>query len=84
MGHGDNLTQAGVTVDEGSSNVPPHKNQKKKKRTIVSRVAHRQVVLGSVRKQADRDKAMWEKIVRNTPPWPLHQLQILALFEFQP
>jgi hypothetical protein len=32
-------------------------------------------VLGSIRKKAEQDS--------NTPPWPLHQLLLSDLFEFQ-
>jgi hypothetical protein len=39
------------------------------------------VVLGSVRKQAEQARA--SKPVSNIPPWPLHQLLLPALWEFQ-
>jgi hypothetical protein len=39
------------------------------------------VVLGSIREQAEQ--ARGSKPVRNTPPWPLHQLLLPALLEFQ-
>jgi hypothetical protein len=39
------------------------------------------VVLGSVRKQAEQ--ARGSKPVSNTPPWPLHQLLLSDLLEFQ-
>jgi hypothetical protein len=39
------------------------------------------VVLGFIRKQAE--KARGSKPVRNIPPWPLHQLLLLDLLEFQ-
>jgi hypothetical protein len=40
------------------------------------------VVLGSISKQAE--KARGSKPVRNITPWPLHQLLLLDLLEFQP
>jgi hypothetical protein len=39
------------------------------------------VVLGSIRKQAEQVKG--SKPVSNIPPWPLHQLLLPDLFEFQ-
>jgi hypothetical protein len=39
------------------------------------------VVLGSVREQAEQ--ARGSKPVRNIPPWPLHQLLLPDLLEFQ-
>jgi hypothetical protein len=39
------------------------------------------VVLGSIREQAEQARV--GKPVRNTPPWPLHQLLLSALLEFQ-
>ena len=39
------------------------------------------VVLGSIRKQAEQ--ASGNKSVKNIPPWPLHQLLLSDLFEFQ-
>jgi hypothetical protein len=39
------------------------------------------VVLGSIRKQAEQ--ARGSKAVSNIPPWPLHQLLLPALLEFQ-
>jgi hypothetical protein len=41
----------------------------------------RLVDLGSVRKQAEQ--ARGSKPVRNVPPWPLHQLLLPDLLEFQ-
>jgi hypothetical protein len=38
-------------------------------------------VLGSIRKQAEQ--ARGGKLVRNTPPWPLQQLLLPDLLEFQ-
>ena len=39
------------------------------------------LVLGSIRKQAEQ--ARGGKLVKNIPPWPLHQLLLPALLEFQ-
>jgi hypothetical protein len=39
------------------------------------------VVSGSIRKQAEQ--ARGNKLVRNTPPWLLHQLLLPDLLEFQ-
>ena len=39
------------------------------------------VVLGSIREQAEQ--ARGSKTVKNIPPWPLHQLLLPDLFEFQ-
>jgi hypothetical protein len=39
------------------------------------------VVLGSIREQAEQDRGI--KPVRNIPPWPLHQLLLPDLPEFQ-
>jgi hypothetical protein len=39
------------------------------------------VVLGSIRKQAEQ--ARGSKPVRNISPWPLHQLLLPDLLEFQ-
>jgi hypothetical protein len=39
------------------------------------------VVLGSIREQAEQ--ARGSKPVKNIPPWPLHQLLLLDLLEFQ-
>jgi hypothetical protein len=39
------------------------------------------VVLGSIREQAEQ--ARGSKLVRNIPPWPLHQLLLSDLLEFQ-
>ena len=38
-------------------------------------------VLGSIRKQAEQDRG--NKPVNNIPPWPLHQLLLPGLLEFQ-
>jgi hypothetical protein len=39
------------------------------------------VVLGSIREQAEQ--ARGSKPVKNIPPWPLHQLLLPDLLEFQ-
>jgi hypothetical protein len=39
------------------------------------------VVLGSIREQAEQ--ARGSKPVKNIPSWPLHQLLLSDLFEFQ-
>jgi hypothetical protein len=39
------------------------------------------VVLGSIREQAEQTRG--GKPVKNIPPWPLHQLLLPDLFEFQ-
>jgi hypothetical protein len=39
------------------------------------------VVLGSIREQAEQ--ARGSKPVKNIPPWPLHQLLLSDLLEFQ-
>jgi hypothetical protein len=39
------------------------------------------VVLGSVREQAEPARGI--KPVKNIPPWPLHQLLLSDLLEFQ-
>jgi hypothetical protein len=39
------------------------------------------IVLGSIREQAKQ--ARGGKPVKNIPPWPLHQLLLLDLLEFQ-
>jgi hypothetical protein len=39
------------------------------------------VVLGFIREQAEQ--ARGSKPVRNIPPWPLHQVLLPDLFEFQ-
>jgi hypothetical protein len=39
------------------------------------------VVLGSIREQAEQTRG--GKPVKNIPPWPLHQLLLPDLLEFQ-
>jgi hypothetical protein len=40
------------------------------------------MVLGSIRKQAEQARS--SKPIRNTPPWPLHQLLLPDLFSPSP
>jgi hypothetical protein len=42
---------------------------------------HGLVILGSIRKEAEQDRG--SKTVSSIPPWPLHQLLLPDLFEFQ-
>jgi hypothetical protein len=53
----------------------------KGERPLVDRTISGMVVLGSLREQAEQ--ARGSKPVRNIPPWPLHQLLLPDLFEFQ-
>jgi hypothetical protein len=39
------------------------------------------IVLGSIRKQAEQTSG--GKPIRNIPPWPLHQLLLPDMLEFQ-
>jgi hypothetical protein len=48
---------------------------------IVGGAIPRLVVLGSIREQAEETRG--SKPVRNIPPWPLHQLLLPDLLEFQ-
>jgi hypothetical protein len=50
-------------------------------RTIVDGAIPGLVVLGSIRKQAE--KVRGSKPVSNIPPWPLHKLLLPDLLEFQ-
>jgi hypothetical protein len=47
----------------------------------VGRAIYGLVVLGSIRKQAEQGRG--SKLVRNMPLWPLHQLLVPDLLEFQ-
>jgi hypothetical protein len=49
--------------------------------TIVGGAIPGLVVLGSIREQAEQARA--SKAVSSTPPWPLHQLLLSDLLEFQ-
>jgi hypothetical protein len=48
---------------------------------IVGRAIPGLAVLGSIRKQAEQ--ARGSKPISNIPPWPLHQLLLPDLLEFQ-
>jgi hypothetical protein len=53
----------------------------KKGRSLVSGAIHGLAVLGSIRKQAEQ--ARGSKPVSNIPPWPLYQLLLPDLLQFQ-
>jgi hypothetical protein len=53
----------------------------KGERPLVGRTISGLVVLGFIREQAEQ--ARRSKPVKNIPPWPLHQLLLPDLFEFQ-
>jgi hypothetical protein len=53
----------------------------KEERPLVGGTISGLVVLGSIREQAEQ--ARGSKPVRNIPPWPLHQLLLPDLLEFQ-
>ena len=53
----------------------------KGKRPLVGGTISGLVVLGSIREQAEQ--ARESKPVKNIPPWPLHQLLLPDLLEFQ-
>jgi hypothetical protein len=53
----------------------------KGERTLVGGTISGLVALGSIRKQAEQ--ARGSKPVSNIPPWPLHQLLLPDLLEFQ-
>jgi hypothetical protein len=53
----------------------------KGKRLLVGGAISGLVALGSIREQAEQ--ARGSKPVKNIPPWPLHQLLLPDLFEFQ-
>ena len=53
----------------------------KEERPLVGGTISGMVVLGSIREQAE--KARGSKPVNNIPPWPLYQLMLLDLVEFQ-
>jgi hypothetical protein len=53
----------------------------KGERPIVGGAISGLVVLGSIREQAEQAKG--GKPVKNIPPWPLHQLLLSDLLEFQ-
>jgi hypothetical protein len=53
----------------------------KEERPLVGGTISGLVVLGSIREQAKQ--ARKSKPVKNIPPWPLHQLFLSDLLEFQ-
>jgi hypothetical protein len=53
----------------------------KGERPLVCGTISGMVVLGSIREQAE--KARGSKPVKNIPPWPLNQLLLPDLFDFQ-
>ena len=53
----------------------------KRERPLVGGTISGLVVLGSIREQAEQ--ARGSKPVRNIAPWPLHQLLLPDLLEFQ-
>jgi hypothetical protein len=53
----------------------------KGERPLVGRAISGLVVLGYIREQAEQGRG--SKPVRNIPPWPLHQLLLPNLLEFQ-
>jgi hypothetical protein len=53
----------------------------KGERPLLGRTISGLVVLGSIREQAEQ--ARGSKPVMNIPPWPLHQLLLSDLLEFQ-
>jgi hypothetical protein len=55
--------------------------KRRRAQSIVGGIIPRLVVLGSISKQAEQ--ARENKPVSNIPPWPLHQLLLPDLLEFQ-
>ena len=53
----------------------------KEERPLVGGTISGLAVLGSIREQAEQAKG--SKPVKNIPPWPLHQLLLPDLLEFQ-
>ena len=53
----------------------------KEERPLVGGAISGLVVLGSIREQAEQ--ARGGKPIKNIPPWPLHQLLLPDLLEFQ-
>jgi hypothetical protein len=53
----------------------------KGERPLVGGTVSGMIVLSSIREQAEQGKG--SKPVRNIPPWPLHQLLLPDLLEFQ-
>jgi hypothetical protein len=85
------LTQAGVITEKGASvgeNASTRSSYKAFSQLVikggvllVGGAISDLVVLGSIRKQAEQ--ARGSKPVKNIPPWPLHQLLLPDLLEFQ-
>jgi hypothetical protein len=85
------LDTAGVIIEKGASveEMPPMRSNCKAfsqlvikgERPLVGGTISGLVVLGSIREQADQ--ARGSKPVKNIPPWPLHQLLLPDLLEFQ-
>jgi hypothetical protein len=85
------LTQAGVITERGASvggNASMRSSCKafsqlviKGEGPLVGGAISGLVVLGSIREQADQ--ARGSKPVKNIPSWPLHQLLLFDLLEFQ-
>jgi hypothetical protein len=85
------LTQPGVITEKGASfeEIPPldptvrHFSQLviKGEGPLVGWSIPGLVVLGTIREQAEQ--ARGSKPVSNIPPWPLHQLLLPDLLEFQ-
>jgi hypothetical protein len=86
------LTQAGVITEKGASvgEMPPRDPADlvafsqlviKRGGPIVDGATSGLAVLVSIREQAEQ--ARGSKPVRNIPPWPLHQLLLPDLLEFQ-
>jgi hypothetical protein len=53
----------------------------KRERPLVDGTISGLAILGSIRNQAKQAKG--SKTVKNIPPWPLHQLLLSDLLEFQ-
>jgi hypothetical protein len=53
----------------------------KGERPLVGRTISELVVLGAIREQAEQARV--GKPIKNIPPWPLHQLLLPDLLEFQ-
>ena len=53
----------------------------KGEKTLLGGIIPGLIVLCSIREQAEQ--ARGSKLVSNIPPWPLHQLLLLGLLEFQ-
>jgi hypothetical protein len=76
-----NLTQAGVITEKGPSCKAFSQLVIKGGGPLVGGANSGLVVLGSIREQAEQ--ARGSKPVETIPPWPLHQLLLSDLLEFQ-